>query len=204
MENQARTKRGSEMALATICHWINLVSNDAPQFLLEQVVLKERDQSWVASKLTDSKRSKNWWNQKFYPSLTALCKKSVRKVERGLFSWNESNFSFSDPSGVCPSVGNGGPSAALGPTVGLNSNGKPNQTVTSTVLTAKDNFMRRSSRTSFTEIEVSLLNHMSRHNFSDLNLGGRRREPATYQISLTLRWTSPVAEEVHYFATNSR
>ena len=65
---------------------------------------------------------------------------------------------------------------ALGPTVGLNSNGKPNQTVTSTVLTAKDNFMRRSSRTSFTEIEVSLLNHMSRHNFSDLNLD-RRTSP---------------------------
>ena len=42
------------------------------------------------------------------------------------------------------------------PTVaGLNVNGKPNPIVTSTVLTARDNFMRRSSRTSFTEIEVS-------------------------------------------------
>ena len=166
------------MAWATICHWINLVSNDAPQFLLEQVVLKERDRSWGASKLTDSKRSKNWWNQKFYPSLTVHCKKSVRKVkrERPFLREMKAIFLFPDPNGVCPSVGNGGPSAALGPTVGLNSNGKPNQTVTSTVLTAKDNFMRRSSRTSFTEIEVSLLNHMSRHNFSDLNLGGRRRD----------------------------
>ena len=81
MENQAKTKKGSEMAWATICQWINLVSKDAPQFLLEQVVLKERDQSWVASKSTDSKRSKNWWNQKFYPSPTVHCKKSVRKLE---------------------------------------------------------------------------------------------------------------------------
>ena len=45
---------------------------------------------------------------------------------------------------------NGGPTVA-----GLNVNGKPNPIVTSTVLTARDNFMRRSSRTSFTEIEVS-------------------------------------------------
>ena len=102
--------------------------------------------------------------------------KKTWKIEEAFFREMKAIFLFSDPNGVCPSVGNGGPSLALGPTVGLNSNGKPNQTVTSTVLTAKDNFMRRSSRTSFTEIEVSLLNHMSRHNFSDLNLGGRRRD----------------------------
>ena len=45
------------------------------------------------------------------------------------------------------------------PTVGPD--GRPNQIVTSTVLTARDNFMRRSSRTSFTEAEVSLHSHLS-------------------------------------------
>ena len=77
-------------------------------------------------------------------------------VESKILSKSERNLEMGKiGGGTGTNVTNGGP------TVGHNVNGKPNQIVTATVLTARDNFMRRSSRTSFSELEVSLLSHLS-------------------------------------------